>query len=69
VGDLRQHGGVRADFILHPLIHTSGRIESSTKCGGRLFRDKVWIKVWQVNSQGKVGGVRLTQSYSFQGIR
>ncbi len=37
--------GVGADFILHPLIHTSGLSESTTKCGSGFFRGKVWIKV------------------------
>ena len=50
---------------LHPLIHTFPTRKLNTKCGIMFFRDKVWIKVWQVNSQGKVRGLRLTQSYSF----
>ncbi len=45
VGDLRQHREVGADFVLHPLIHTSATSESSTKCGSGFFRGRVWIKV------------------------
>jgi hypothetical protein len=33
---------VGAEFVLHPLIHTSGLSESSTKCGSGLLRGKVW---------------------------
>jgi hypothetical protein len=42
---LEQHGGVGMDFVLHPLIHTSGPSELSTKCGSRVSGGKVWIKV------------------------
>jgi hypothetical protein len=45
---------------LHPLIHTFPTRKLNTKCGIIFFRDEVWIKVWQVNSQGKVRGLRLT---------
>jgi hypothetical protein len=34
-----------ADFILHPLIHTSAHSELGTKYGSCFQRGKVWIKV------------------------
>jgi hypothetical protein len=44
-------GRLGADFILHPLIHTSAPNESSTKCGSEVLREKVWIKVCNLNFQ------------------
>jgi len=51
--------GEGADYGLHPLIHTSDPIESSTNCGSRFFRGKVWIKACNVKSYQKGGRVCL----------
>jgi hypothetical protein len=51
---------VGADCVLHPLIHTFGLSESSTKCGSRFFRGKVWIKVCNLHSPNKKAGSLLT---------
>jgi len=45
-----QHGGLEADFILHPLIHSAG-FQSGTKCGGYFKSAKVWIKLCNMNFQ------------------
>ncbi len=52
-----QHGGVGADCALHPLIQTSATSESSTKYCSWVSKEKVWIKVCNVDFRERVGKI------------